>query len=39
MKGMKPEDLITFCGLYGASCASWCEYSEFRDLAANGWMP
>ncbi len=31
---MKPEDLITYCGLYDGTCARWCEYSAFRDLAA-----
>ena len=30
---MKPEDLITYCGVYGGSCARWCEYTVFRDLA------
>jgi len=31
---MKPEDLITYCGGYGGTCARWCEYTAFRDLAA-----
>lgn len=30
---MKPEDLITYCGVYGGNCARWCEYTVFRDLA------
>lgn len=28
------EDLITYCGVYGGTCARWCDYAEFRDLAA-----
>ena len=28
------EDLITYCGVYGGTCARWCDYTEFRDLAA-----
>jgi len=31
---MKPEDLITYCGVYGGTCARWCEYTVFRDLSA-----
>jgi len=31
---MKPEDSITYCGLYDGTCARWREYSAFRDLAA-----
>jgi len=31
---MKPEDLITYCGLYGGTCARWHEYAAFRDTAA-----
>lgn len=30
---MKPEDLITYCGIYGGTCARWYEYTAFRDLA------
>ena len=30
---MKPEDLITYCGVYGGTCARWCEYTVFRDIA------
>ena len=30
---MKPEDLITYCGCYGGSCARWCGYTEFRHSA------
>lgn len=29
---MEPEDLITYCGIYGGTCARWCEYAVFRDL-------
>jgi len=31
---MKGEELITYCGSYGGTCARWCGYSEFRDLVA-----
>ena len=31
---MKPEDLITYCGVYGGTCARWCEYTVFRDLTS-----
>jgi hypothetical protein len=27
---MKPEDLICYCGVYGASCARWQGYEPFR---------
>lgn len=27
------QDLVTYCGLYGGSCARWHEYTVFRDLA------
>ena len=30
---MKPEELITYCGLYGGHCARWYEYPHFRELA------
>lgn len=30
---MKPEQLITYCGVYGGTCARWCGYTEFRELA------
>ena len=47
---VKPEDLITYCGLYCGSCARWIEYTAFRNMAkllaeiadAHGfqhWMP
>lgn len=29
---MKEEHLITYCGVYGGSCARWCGYAPFRDL-------
>ena len=28
---MKKEDLITYCGIYGGTCACWQDYSLFRD--------
>jgi len=31
---MKHEDLVTYCGLYGGTCARWHEYTAFRELAA-----
>jgi len=47
---MKPEDLITYCGVYGGYCSGWCENTIRVDLAkalaelvdASGchhWMP
>lgn len=30
---MKPEDLVTYCGVYCGTCARWCEYTIFRKLA------
>jgi len=30
---MNPEALITCCGLYGGTCARWCEYQPFRETA------
>ncbi|MFH1688021.1 MAG: DUF3795 domain-containing protein [bacterium] len=30
---MKPEELITYCGLYGGHCARWQGYPHFRGLA------
>ena len=29
---MKDENLITYCGGYGGSCARWCGYTQFREL-------
>jgi hypothetical protein len=31
---MKPEGLITYCGVYGGTCARWQGYARFRELAA-----
>ena len=31
---MKRRDLLTYCGLYGGTCARWHEYTAFRELAA-----
>lgn len=31
---MKSEDLITYCGVYGGTCARWCENTIFRDFAS-----
>ncbi|TET45828.1 DUF3795 domain-containing protein [candidate division TA06 bacterium] len=31
---MKSEDLIAYCGVSCGTCARWCDYSEFRTLAA-----
>ena len=47
---MKPEDLITYCGVYGGTCSSWCENAIDSDLATalaelvdandcHSWMP
>ena len=30
---MEPEDLVTYCGLYGGHCARWHGYAHFRNLA------
>lgn len=30
---MKPEDLITYCGVYGGTCARWCDSALFIRLA------
>lgn len=29
---VKDENLITYCGGYGGSCARWCGYTPFREL-------
>ncbi len=31
---MRAEDLITYCGVYGGTCARWCGNITFRKLAA-----
>ena len=33
---MKPEDLITYCGLYGGCCARYRGYTVFREAARQG---
>jgi hypothetical protein len=30
---VKEEDLITYCGGYGGTCARWCGYFQFRATA------
>jgi len=30
---MKPENLITYCGVYGGACARWCGNTVFKDFA------
>jgi hypothetical protein len=34
MTMMEEADLITYCGAYGGTCARWCGYRQFRDLAS-----
>ena len=34
-KVVKPEDLITYCGLYGGYCSGWCENTIRVDIAAS----
>lgn len=31
---MKPEELVTYCGIYGGTCARWEGYERFRELSA-----
>ncbi len=31
---MKPEDLITYCGVYGGACARWKGYKAFRNMVS-----
>lgn len=33
MEKMDPEDLITYCGVYGGSCARYAGYTAFREAA------
>ncbi|MEE9518589.1 MAG: DUF3795 domain-containing protein [Candidatus Adiutricales bacterium] len=37
---MKEQDLITYCGSYGGSCARWQGYYQFRELVSvlNEWV-
>ena len=30
---MRPEDLITYCGFYGATCGQWCQNKTLRQLS------
>jgi hypothetical protein len=30
---MKHEDLVTYCGVYGGTCARWHGFTQFRKLA------
>jgi hypothetical protein len=30
---MAEQDLVTYCGVYGGTCARWHEYPHFRNLA------
>jgi hypothetical protein len=32
---MAERDLVAYCGVYGGTCARWCGYPHFRDLASS----